>query len=167
MLCSCRVLPCRPRSWHGCWIRAVLLPYPGCHDPASRAGLCSGFHVRGKQLGFHLSRFMNKFMRSRSSWLGLLSHASWTLVPTASITRVLWVGKGQHGKMLCPPGKVWAGGDALVSQVKGSPPTKTLSCLCTPQRSGGWLQAAALPLPGASPALKSLHPTKDGGSNKR
>ena len=66
-----QVFPCGPRSWHWCWIQAVLLPCPGCHDPASRAGLHSGFHVRGKQLGFHLSRFMNKFMRSHSSWLGL------------------------------------------------------------------------------------------------
>lgn len=39
--------------------------------PASGAGLCSGFHVHGKRLGFHLSGFMNKFMRRRSSWLGL------------------------------------------------------------------------------------------------
>lgn len=45
---------------------------------------------------------MNEFMGSRSSWLGL-SHTSWTLVPTIGITRVLWVGRGQHREMLCPP----------------------------------------------------------------
>lgn len=50
-----------------------------------------------------------------------------------------------------------------MSQVKGSSPTKTLSHLPSPL-SGAWLQA--LPLPGASPSLKSPHPTKDGDHNK-
>lgn len=49
----------------------MLPSCPGRCGPASRAGLCSGFHVHGKRLGFHLSKFMNKFMRRRSSWLGL------------------------------------------------------------------------------------------------
>lgn len=34
----------------------------------------------GKQLGFHLSRFMDKFTGSCSSWLGLC-HFSWTPIP--------------------------------------------------------------------------------------
>lgn len=34
---------------------------------------------------------------------GTVSHAGWTLVPAASITRVLRVGRGQHREMLCPP----------------------------------------------------------------
>lgn len=35
----------------------------------------------GKQLGFHLSRFMDKFTESCSSWLGLC-RSSWTPIPT-------------------------------------------------------------------------------------
>lgn len=75
-------------------------------------------------------------------------------------------GEGAAWGDALPPGEVWAGGDALVGQVKGSPPTETLSCLHAPQRSGGRVQAAALPLPGATPTLKSPHPTKDGDNNK-
>lgn len=72
-------------SWHWCWIWAVLLPCPGCCDPAARAGLCLGCNIHGKQLGFHLSRFVNKFRRNSSSWQGLchMPAGLWSLLPAS------------------------------------------------------------------------------------
>lgn len=63
----------------------MLLPCPGGCAPASRAGLCLGYHVHEKQLGFHLSRFMNKFRRSSSSWPGLCHTPAglWSLLPAS------------------------------------------------------------------------------------
>lgn len=90
--------PCRTASQHWCWVQAVLPPCPGCRDPASRAGLCSGFHIHGKQLGFHLSKFMNKLTRSRSSWPGLCHTLAgpWSLLP-ASRGCCAW-GAGNTGR---------------------------------------------------------------------
>lgn len=102
---------------------AVLPPCPGSRSPASRAGLCSEFHVHGKQLGFRLSRFVNKRMRSRSSWLGL-----WTRWLDPGLCRQHHKGaaggEGTAQGDALPSRKVWVGEDALVSQVKGSPPQK-------------------------------------------
>lgn len=63
----------------------MLLPCPGCCDPASRAGLCLGCNIHGKQLGFHLSSFLNKFRRNSSSWLGLCHTPAgfWSLLPAS------------------------------------------------------------------------------------
>lgn len=74
------------RLWLCCSpaLGAAVLPGQGC-------AMHGEFLVRGKQLGFHLSRFMDKFTENCSSWLGLC-HSSWTPVPTVGI------GRGQ----LCP-----------------------------------------------------------------
>lgn len=99
---------------------------------------------------------MNKLIGSRSSWLGL-SHASYIPVPATSIRRVLLVRRGQHREMLCTPARSGLGG------CSGEPGQRCFVFnLCSPQRSGGRLLAAALPLSGQSPILKSPHPKKDG-----
>lgn len=102
MLCSCWVFPADLRPGTGAGSRlcchlvlGVMIPHPG-------QGLCSGFHIHGKQLSFHLSRFLNKLTRSRSSWPGLCHTLAgpWPLLPAS---RVLREGSGQHREMLCPP----------------------------------------------------------------
>lgn len=146
--------PCRPWSWHWCWTQKVLPPCPGCRGTASRAGLCSEFHVHEKELSFHLSSSMKKLL-SCSGWLGLCHTlaAPCSLLP-ASQGCCGW-GGGTLGRYSACQKGLGLGRGALGSQVKGSPPKKTLSPRCLPQRSVGWLQAAALPLAGASPSPKS------------